>query len=72
MENTNHSLLVEKYSPNVLDNYGGNKNPVLLEHYGDILFKLNKVEDALIQWELAVKFSIEPSFELLNKIENAK
>ena len=26
MENTNHSLLVEKYRPNVLDNYVGNKN----------------------------------------------
>ena len=26
MENTNHSLLVEKYRPNVLDNYVGNNN----------------------------------------------
>ena len=26
MENTNHSLLVEKYRPNVLENYVGNKN----------------------------------------------
>ena len=29
MENTNHSLLVEKYRPNVLDNYVGNNN---MEH----------------------------------------
>ena len=26
MENTDHSLLVEKYRPNILDNYVGNKN----------------------------------------------
>ena len=26
MENTNHSLLVEKYRPTVLDNYVGNDN----------------------------------------------
>jgi len=33
----------------------GAKNPVILEHYGDVLFKLNKVEDALYMWNEAKK-----------------
>ena len=33
----------------------GNKNPVILEHYGDVLFKLNKVEDAVYIWNEAKK-----------------
>ena len=31
----------------------GNKNAVIVEHYGDILYKLNKKSDALEQWKKA-------------------
>ncbi|MCB0503111.1 MAG: tetratricopeptide repeat protein, partial [Bacteroidetes bacterium] len=32
----------------------GEDRPVLLEHYGDILFKLGELENALIQWQKAL------------------
>ena len=31
----------------------GNKNAVLLEHYGDVLFKLDKKEEAFLKWKEA-------------------
>jgi len=30
-------------------------NPNILEHYGDCLYKLNKIDDALINWEKAIQ-----------------
>lgn len=30
---------------------GGEKNGIILEHYGDVLFKLNEVEKALEYWK---------------------
>lgn len=32
---------------------GGNKNPVILEHYGDVLFKMNEKEKAYLMWQTA-------------------
>jgi tetratricopeptide (TPR) repeat protein len=45
----------------------GSKNPVILEHYGDLLFKLNKESEALKQWE-AAKAAGGNSEELNRKI----
>ena len=42
------------------------ESAVILDHYGDILFKLELTADALIQWRAAHK--IQPSEELINKI----
>ena len=30
-----------------------NPNGIILEHFGDVLFKLNKKEEAIISWEKA-------------------
>ena len=38
---------------------------LIIEHYGDVLFKLGQLEDALVQWQRA-KLSGSKS-ELLNK-----
>lgn len=32
---------------------GGNKNPVILEHYGDVLFRLNDKDKAYLMWQTA-------------------
>lgn len=34
---------------------GGDSNPEILEHYGDILWKLGEVDKAVIQWEKAME-----------------
>ena len=31
----------------------GNKNAVIVEHYGDVLYKLDKKEEALSKWKEA-------------------
>jgi Tfp pilus assembly protein PilF len=31
--------------------YGGNKNPVVLEHYGDILMKIGNTVEAIDRWK---------------------
>ncbi len=49
-------------------NNGGNKNFVIIEHYGDILYKLNKKDEALEQWKKA-KETAKGSVELDRKIE---
>lgn len=49
----------------------GPKSPTILEHYGDVLFRLNKPADALKQWE-AAKQSGGNSAELLQKIKTKK
>ncbi|HKJ79010.1 MAG TPA: tetratricopeptide repeat protein [Prolixibacteraceae bacterium] len=62
--------LAKFYMESALNN-GGNENATLLEHYGDILYKLNKVEEAVGYWEKAVKFG--GSTELLEqKIKEKK
>jgi tetratricopeptide (TPR) repeat protein len=43
----------------------------ILEHYGDVLYKLNKTDEALIQWELAKKAGGN-SEALLNKLRSKK
>jgi tetratricopeptide (TPR) repeat protein len=49
----------------------GPKSATILEHYGDVLFKLNKSAEALKQWE-AAKQSGGDSEILRNKIKNKK
>ena len=49
----------------------GPKNPNIIEHYGDVLFKLNKLEEALIQWNSA-KQAGGASENLLKKIKEKK
>jgi len=52
-------------------NYSNNKNAVILEHYGDILFKLNDKKQALIYWKKA-KLTGKGSEFLDKKILNKK
>ncbi|MBX3164889.1 MAG: hypothetical protein KF900_10460 [Bacteroidetes bacterium] len=49
----------------------GTNNATILEHYGDILFKLNKSAEALKQWQ-AAKEAGGTSEELLKKIQDKK
>ncbi len=49
----------------------GPKNPNILEHYGDVLFKLNKVNEALKLWEDA-KQAGGNNESLLKKIKEKK
>ena len=44
--------LAKFYMESALNN-GGGDNATLLEHYGDILYKLNKVDEAVKYWEKA-------------------
>ncbi len=43
-------------------------DPIMLEHYGDILFKLGKIDEALDQWQKAAAAG-NASDLLLQKIE---
>ena len=52
-----------------LSNAEGLDRPVLLEHYGDILYKLDKLSEALAQWEHALNAGGEKT-DLEYKIEN--
>jgi tetratricopeptide (TPR) repeat protein len=45
--------------------YGGNKNPIIIEHYGDILEKLGKAKEAIEKWEEA--YSLNQNNENLRK-----
>lgn len=49
----------------------GEKNPTILEHYGDALFKLGKQNEAMDQWE-AAKLAGGNSEALLKKIKEKK
>jgi len=53
---------------NALKN-GGDKSADILEHYGDVLFRLNKVKQAVKQWKKAYGYNSESSI-LKNKIQN--
>lgn len=49
--------------------YGGDTDPVVYEHYGDILLKVNRPDDAIIAWQKALELGGDP--EVLNpKIES--
>lgn len=50
---------------------GGAKSGVIVEHYGDILFKLGEEEKALHQWNLALELG-DHSHELPEKIKAKK
>jgi tetratricopeptide (TPR) repeat protein len=49
----------------------GNKDPVILEHYGDVLYKLNKKDEALNVW-MQAKEAGGKSEQLLKKISGRK
>lgn len=51
--------------------HGGNENPTLLDHYGDILFMLNRVDDAVLHWKKAKEFGSDSSV-LEKKIEEKR
>jgi len=51
---------------------GGNKSGVIVEHYGDILYKLGEASKAMEQWKLALLLGGEHSDELMDKIDGAK
>jgi tetratricopeptide (TPR) repeat protein len=49
--------------------YGGDTDPVVYEHYGDILIKVNRPDDAINAWQKALELGGDP--EVLNpKIES--
>jgi len=50
---------------------GSNMSAVVVEHYGDILYQLGNVEDAIIEWKKAKKLG-EASKFLDKKIEDGK
>lgn len=50
---------------------GGEKSGVIVEHYGDILFKLGEEAKALEQWKMALELG-DHSDELPEKIEKKK
>ena len=50
---------------------GGNKNPVIVEHYGDILYQLGEINEAITQWETAKTLGAE-SILLDKKIKNKR
>lgn len=62
--------LAKFYMESALNN-GGNENATLLEHYGDILYKLNKVDEAVEYWQKAKELG--GSSEILDqKIQERK
>jgi tetratricopeptide (TPR) repeat protein len=48
--------------------YGGNKNAIIIEHYGDILFKLGHANEALEKWQEAYSLN-KNNTQLQKKIE---
>ena len=52
-------------------NNGGEKSGVIVEHYGDILFKLGEEAKAIEQWNAALELG-DHSDELPNKIKAKK
>ena len=52
-------------------NNGAENSPVVIEHYGDILYELGDISEAVIQWEKAIKIGSE-SKKLHDKIERNK
>ena len=51
--------------------YGGNTSPIIVEHFGDILFKKNRVDEALEKWKEAYSLN-RTNIKLLEKINNTE
>lgn len=60
----------EKWFKKALDN-GGSSNTVILEHYGDVLFQLNRIDEAVTYWQKAKKLGSSSKF-LDKKISERK
>lgn len=60
----------EKWFKKALDN-GGDMNVVILEHYGDVLFQLNRTDEAVTYWQKAKKLG-STSKKLDKKISERK
>ena len=72
MYQSNNLAEAEKYIRRAIE-YGGGTNPEILSHYGDILSKRGKTEDAVAAWNEALKYGdsdLENSLRV--KIENSK
>ena len=41
---------------------GGNQSPVIVEHFGDVLYQLGKVSEAIEQWKKAKELGSETPF----------
>jgi tetratricopeptide (TPR) repeat protein len=52
--------------------YNGDKESAILEHYGDVLFKLGEKDNALIYWKRAQDAGSENREELGRKIESRR
>jgi len=51
--------------------YGGNKNPVILDHFGDILFKLGNNDEAVLRWKDAYKLNNSNTIlQKINEVNN--
>ena len=50
---------------------GGNERPVILEHYGDVLFQLKRIDDAVEYWKMA-KVKGSTSDQIDQKIADQK
>lgn len=50
---------------------GGDKSGTVVEHYGDILYKLNKVSEAVEQWKKAKQLG-DTSEQIDKKIAEQK
>lgn len=72
MFKSNNLAEAEKYIKKAIQ-YGGDKNPEILSHYGDILAKKGKTKDAVAAWNLALKYGDNEMDTVLRiKIENSK
>lgn len=65
----NYSLA--KFYMEIAINKGGSENPTLLEHYGDILFMLDRVDEAVANWQKAKELGGD-SVKLEKKIQDRK
>lgn len=61
----------EKYFLKALEN-GGGSSAEIVEHYGDVLLKLNRNEEALNQWQKALELGPTKPKELEQKIADLK
>ena len=50
---------------------GGDQSPVIVEHYGDVLYKLGDRKNALKQWKKAKSLGVASEF-LNQKIQEGK
>ena len=60
----------EKWLSKAIDS-GGSNSGTILEHYGDVLFKINRVEDAVEFWIKAKEIGGTTN-QIENKIQQKK